>query len=210
MPEHNPEVDRDAILDACGVNSTDPVEFVWIDGFDTCVIGIAGLALVYDWDQVQAVLVEQGLSAEDADEHIRFNFIDGGCIDGRPAPLVVRLRSDLQLGSSVTVPQALVAGGCPNCGGPADNGYDRCDPPNPYWCTRCTPAEPPATRPATGVYRAGGYLFEFVDGPGGGPTLLTPALDAAVDQPTRPNHPFWTVFNAWWADPNRDKTRVVL
>lgn len=100
MPEHNPETDRDAILDACGVNSTSPEEFVWIEGFDTCVIGIAGLALVYDWDRILDLLVEQGLSAEDADEHIRFNFIDGGCIDGRPAPLVVRLRSDLQLGGS--------------------------------------------------------------------------------------------------------------
>lgn len=27
---------------------------------------------------------------------------------------------------------------CPNCGGPADNGFDRSWPhPNPYWCTRC-------------------------------------------------------------------------
>lgn len=32
-----------------------------------------------------------------------------------------------------------VAGGCPSCGGPADNGYDRCYPPNPYDCTKCTP-----------------------------------------------------------------------
>lgn len=26
---------------------------------------------------------------------------------------------------------------CPNCGGPADNGFDRCVPPSPYWCTKC-------------------------------------------------------------------------
>ena len=26
---------------------------------------------------------------------------------------------------------------CPNCGGPADQGYDRCDPPNPYYCSKC-------------------------------------------------------------------------
>lgn len=26
---------------------------------------------------------------------------------------------------------------CPECGGPADNGHDRCIPPNPYWCTKC-------------------------------------------------------------------------
>lgn len=26
---------------------------------------------------------------------------------------------------------------CPNCGGPADNGFDRCYPPNAYFCSRC-------------------------------------------------------------------------
>lgn len=26
---------------------------------------------------------------------------------------------------------------CPNCRGPADNGHDRCMPPNPYYCTKC-------------------------------------------------------------------------
>ena len=26
---------------------------------------------------------------------------------------------------------------CPSCGGPADNGHDRCMPPNPYVCTKC-------------------------------------------------------------------------
>ncbi len=26
---------------------------------------------------------------------------------------------------------------CPNCGGPADNGFSREIPPNPYWCTKC-------------------------------------------------------------------------
>ena len=27
---------------------------------------------------------------------------------------------------------------CPSCGGPADNGHDRCLPPNPYNCTKCS------------------------------------------------------------------------
>lgn len=27
---------------------------------------------------------------------------------------------------------------CPKCGGPADNGHDRCLPPNPYFCTKCS------------------------------------------------------------------------
>ena len=26
---------------------------------------------------------------------------------------------------------------CPNCGGTADQGHDREDPPNPYYCTKC-------------------------------------------------------------------------
>lgn len=26
---------------------------------------------------------------------------------------------------------------CPTCGGYADNGFDRCVPPNPYLCTKC-------------------------------------------------------------------------
>jgi hypothetical protein len=26
---------------------------------------------------------------------------------------------------------------CPKCGGPADNGHDRCLPPNIYYCTEC-------------------------------------------------------------------------
>ena len=30
---------------------------------------------------------------------------------------------------------------CPNCGGPADNGHDRCVPPNVYCCTKCTKSE---------------------------------------------------------------------
>jgi len=31
---------------------------------------------------------------------------------------------------------------CPSCGGEADNGHDRCYPPNPYYCTKCTSAQP--------------------------------------------------------------------
>lgn len=26
---------------------------------------------------------------------------------------------------------------CPTCGGVADQGFDRCYPPNPYECTKC-------------------------------------------------------------------------
>jgi hypothetical protein len=26
---------------------------------------------------------------------------------------------------------------CPGCGGEADNGFDRCYPPNPYYCKKC-------------------------------------------------------------------------
>lgn len=27
---------------------------------------------------------------------------------------------------------------CPKCGGRADNGFDRCIPPSPYFCTKCS------------------------------------------------------------------------
>ena len=37
---------------------------------------------------------------------------------------------------------------CPNCGGPADNGHDRCVPPNPYWCVKCE-THPPRREPLT-------------------------------------------------------------
>lgn len=30
---------------------------------------------------------------------------------------------------------------CPGCGGPADNGHDRCLPPSPYYCTKCEEKE---------------------------------------------------------------------
>ena len=31
---------------------------------------------------------------------------------------------------------------CPACGGPADNGHDRCVPPSPYFCTKCEGLRP--------------------------------------------------------------------
>lgn len=31
---------------------------------------------------------------------------------------------------------------CPACGGPADNGHDRCYPPSPYFCTKCEVLRP--------------------------------------------------------------------
>ncbi len=30
---------------------------------------------------------------------------------------------------------------CPKCGGPADQGFDRCVPPSPYYCSKCDPPE---------------------------------------------------------------------
>ena len=32
---------------------------------------------------------------------------------------------------------------CPNCGGEADNGHDRCMPPNVYFCTKCEQEDTP-------------------------------------------------------------------
>lgn len=47
---------------------------------------------------------------------------------------------------------------CPGCGGPADNGHDRCLPPSPYCCTKCEETdrkarakEATATKPVSGL-----------------------------------------------------------
>jgi len=48
---------------------------------------------------------------------------------------------------------------CPKCGGPADNGIDRCDPPSAYECTKC--AERPD--PLSDVEWVSTDLIEFDD-----------------------------------------------
>lgn len=37
---------------------------------------------------------------------------------------------------------------CPSCGGPADQGFSREDPPSPYYCSKCDP--PPKPEPQKG------------------------------------------------------------
>lgn len=49
---------------------------------------------------------------------------------------------------------------CPGCGGPADNGFDRCIPPSPYYCTKCTKQMQGKTM---GIKYMKGDLFELVD-----------------------------------------------
>ena len=44
---------------------------------------------------------------------------------------------------------------CPSCGGPADNGNDRCIPPSPYNCSKCQPQSE-----ALGKCRCGGEARE--------------------------------------------------
>lgn len=39
---------------------------------------------------------------------------------------------------------------CPGCGGPADNGHDRCLPPSPYFCTKCSQEKLVETVPPIG------------------------------------------------------------
>ena len=50
---------------------------------------------------------------------------------------------------------------CPGCGGPADNGHDRCLPPSPYFCTKCDIA---TRHPSynVGLHDNGRSLTEFV------------------------------------------------
>ena len=58
------------------------------------------------------------------DEH-RDNLLSKGAIDRMRAALMPPKEPDPDLTK------------CPNCGGDADNGFDRCIPPNPYHCTKC-------------------------------------------------------------------------
>jgi len=54
---------------------------------------------------------------------------------------VVYLRTELQLRRQNKLTEDL---NCPEYGGNADNGFDRCIPPSPYYCTKCsTPSVDP-------------------------------------------------------------------
>lgn len=48
---------------------------------------------------------------------------------------------------------------CPKCGGEADNGHDRCDPPNPYHCTKCM--EQPEPEPVAWADKAMELAVDF-------------------------------------------------
>jgi len=47
---------------------------------------------------------------------------------------VVYLRSELQLRKNKFIDNLT----CPGCNGIPDNGFDRCVPPSPYYCTKCS------------------------------------------------------------------------
>lgn len=47
---------------------------------------------------------------------------------------VVYLRSELQLRKNKFINNL----NCPGCNGIPDNGFDRCVPPSPYYCTKCS------------------------------------------------------------------------
>ena len=65
--------------------------------------------------------------------------------DWYPVPAQVGMKSDPDEFYALPVAKepAPDLSKCPNCGGPADNGHDRCFPPNPYYCTKCDPAPGP-------------------------------------------------------------------
>jgi len=74
--EHLAEVNPEAIL--------------W-DGFDDAVVGIGGRinlgpVAIYDRDKCLKILVEQGLSWEDAEEYFSYN-VDG-CYAGEHTPII--------------------------------------------------------------------------------------------------------------------------
>lgn len=51
-----------------------------------------------------------------------------------------------------SAPAAPDLNACPNCGGPADNGHDRCYPPSPYWCTKCSAPAVPWGKPVENAF----------------------------------------------------------
>jgi hypothetical protein len=61
------------------------------DGFDDAIVGIEPmtLRLVYDIDKVISILMDQGMSEEDAIEYYEFNI--AGSYVGEQTPLFVRL-----------------------------------------------------------------------------------------------------------------------
>lgn len=70
-----------------GVN---PEAILW-DGFDDAVVGIGsrvnlGPVAIYDRDKCLSILMEQGLSCEDAEEYFSYN-VDG-CYAGEHTPII--------------------------------------------------------------------------------------------------------------------------
>lgn len=53
---------------------------------------------------------------------------------------------------------------CPHCGGPADNGHDRCSPPSAYMCSKCC-AEEDAAKAAPEGHNAELRGRPLADGP---------------------------------------------
>jgi DNA-directed RNA polymerase subunit RPC12/RpoP len=47
----------------------------------------------------------------------------------------------------IELPQPDYLSRCPTCGGPADNGYDRELPPDPYICSKCATAIEDGAKP---------------------------------------------------------------
>jgi hypothetical protein len=68
-------------------------EALLIDGYDEALIGIGGafnqLAAVYDRQKILDKLVSEGLTVEEADEHISYN-IEGAFV-GERTPIIVEI-----------------------------------------------------------------------------------------------------------------------
>ena len=52
---------------------------------------------------------------------------------------IPRLTAEIRRLSGETDPPDVDLDICPSCGGPADQGFDRCLPPSPYDCSKCDP-----------------------------------------------------------------------
>ena len=82
-------------------------------------------------------------------EHIAENalmMIAGGHYRGDVADYAQQVLNEIN--AAPDQPTAARLNVCPGCGGEADNGHDRCYPPNPYYCTKCATNPTPALQPS--------------------------------------------------------------
>jgi hypothetical protein len=90
-PEEHPL--RDAVVEASGDE-----EMLFADGFDDAIIGYfhrcgQDPVVMYDREKCISILINCGLSEEDAEEHFEFNVV-GGWVGNRTPAFLIRVPED--------------------------------------------------------------------------------------------------------------------